>query len=166
MPPETGNFFESPAQLPVLGGIEINILMPPETGNWLRDFAWLPPQLRSLIKSTYSSLPACVNLISLWNLISSWLCCGQKGSQVFKTWKKLSQVKIEFRMGFGWNYPFRVTLKLPVSGGIRMLFLMPPETGNFFESSAQLPVSGGIEINILMPPETGNWLRDLKSLNL
>ena len=39
-----------------------------------------------------------------------------------------------------------------------MLFLMPPETGNFFEPAAQLPVQGGIESDILMPPETGNFL--------
>ena len=38
-----------------------------------------------------------------------------------------------------------------------MLFLMPPETGKFFESAAQLPVSGGIRMSLFMPPETGNY---------
>ena len=38
-----------------------------------------------------------------------------------------------------------------------MLFLMPPETGKFFESAAQLPVSGGIRMSLFMPPEMGNY---------
>ena len=33
MSPETGNFFKSAAELPVLGGIRMLFLMPPETGN-------------------------------------------------------------------------------------------------------------------------------------
>ena len=74
--------------------------------------AALPQQLRSLIKATDCSLPACVNLISPRNVISSWL---------------------QFLISL-------ITFQLPVSGGIRMLFLMPPETGKFFESAAQLPV--------------------------
>ena len=36
---------------------------------------------------------------------------------------------------------------------------MPPETGNFLESAAELPVSGGIRMLFLMPPEMGNLLR-------
>ena len=48
------------------------------------------------------------------------------------------------------------TSKLPVSVGIKSNILMPPDTGNFFESAAQLPISGGIESDILMSPETGN----------
>ena len=53
------------------------------------------------------------------------------------------------------DYPFWVTLKLPVSGDIETL---------------KLPVSGGIEMLLSMSPETGNpylgqkWsdFRDLK----
>ena len=46
--------------------------------------------------------------------------------------------------------------KLPVSGGIKMSILMPPETGNWAADLKKLPVSGGIRMSILMPPETGN----------
>ena len=46
--------------------------------------------------------------------------------------------------------------KLPVSGGMKINILMPPETGNWAADSKNLPVSGGIKNNILIPPETGN----------
>ena len=45
-----------------------------------------------------------------------------------------------------------------------MLFLMPPETGNFFKSAAELPVSGGIRMLFLMPPETGNFFESAAQL--
>ena len=37
-----------------------------------------------------------------------------------------------------------------------MSLLMPPETGYFLNSPNQLPVSGGIKMSFSMPPETGN----------